>query len=320
MRAPFRLAPAALFAAAAVWGQSQPRLRIADAELSATPAVIGFGDQRFTDPKEKDATNPKVRRWLVDKIAAEKPAAVLMSGDVPWHGQDAGDYKEFEIETAPWRAAHILAVPAMGNHEVNGPDPKQCIENWWNAFPKLRGVRWYTAEIGSRMLVLNLDSTMPLTPGTEQYKWIEGVLGHLAPTVRFVFLNLHHPPAADSMPEIGEDHNARPNEIPLKDLIRTSPARKQAQFVVVAGHIHNYERFLIDGTTYLVSGGGGAKPRVIRRGAEDLYANASDINYHYVRFVLRDGGLQAEMVRVADPAAASPGWEVRDRFQIAPVR
>jgi len=31
--------------------------------------IIVYGDTRFTDPKETSASNPKVRRWLVDKIA-----------------------------------------------------------------------------------------------------------------------------------------------------------------------------------------------------------------------------------------------------------
>ena len=49
-------------------------------DASRPLSVIVYGDTRFTDPKETSATNPKVRRWLVDKIAEEKPDAVLVSG------------------------------------------------------------------------------------------------------------------------------------------------------------------------------------------------------------------------------------------------
>ncbi len=51
--------------------------------------IIAYGDMRFTDPANVKATNPKVRRWLVDKLASEHPDAVLLSGDVPWHGGSA---------------------------------------------------------------------------------------------------------------------------------------------------------------------------------------------------------------------------------------
>ena len=63
--------------------------RISESDLSHPLRIIVYGDMRFTDPTEIKATNPKVRRWLVDQIAAEKPDAVLLSGDVPWHGSQA---------------------------------------------------------------------------------------------------------------------------------------------------------------------------------------------------------------------------------------
>ena len=34
-----------------------------------------------------------------------------------------------------------------------------------------------------------------------------------------------------------------------------------------------------------------------------------------MKFVLRGNKLSAEMIRVADPAAAKPRWEVKDRFR-----
>lgn len=297
-------------------GSGRILLNVSDQDLGPNPVLIGYGDMRFTNPGETKASNPKVRRWLADKIAAEKPAAVILSGDVPWHGQEKGDYARFSLETKPWRDAGIFVSAALGNHELNGLDKQQCLENWWTAFPKLRGHRWYSAQLGSKVLVLNLDSTSDLKAGSEQQKWILDQLANLPKTVKFVFVNLHHPPVTDNDPSLGDDHNARPNEIALADLLKVSPARKQAAFVVAAGHIHNYERFLVDGTVYLVSGGGGADPKVTKRDARDLYKNPSDVNYHYVKFTMKGNMLSAEMVRVVNPDAAAPAWEVRDRFEV----
>src|SRR5271168_2964472 len=50
--------------------------------------LIAYGDTRFTDPKETAATNPDVRVALIKQITIEKPSAVLISGDLPWHGGD----------------------------------------------------------------------------------------------------------------------------------------------------------------------------------------------------------------------------------------
>ena len=303
-------------------GAGQPLLRIADRQLSSPPVVISYGDMRFTDPKETKATNPKVRRWLVSRIAEEKPDVLLLGGDVPLRGGVANDYAVFDSETEPWRAAHIFLSPALGNHELYGEtqqqcvnDQRPCLENWWHAFPKLRGRRWYSVQIGSRMFVLNLDSNASLLPGGEQAEWMKEQLASLPPSVRFVFFNLHHPPVADMIPEINVNPT-RPNEVALAEFLRTAPQGKRVRFIVIAAHIHNYERFLRNGIVYLVSGGGGAKPGVVQRGVEDFYRDSSYPNYHYVKFVLRENQIEAEMFRLSDPAAPAPNWEVKDRFQV----
>jgi len=287
--------------------------------LAQRTVVIAYGDMRFTDPAETQATNPKIRKWLVDKIASEKPAAIVVSGDVPYVGERAADYAEFHLETAPWRAARIPVFPALGNHELRG-DEKKCLENWWTEFPQLRGKRWYMTEVGPKIAVLNLDSASPLTIGSDQIKWIEQQLINLRKSVKFVIFNLHHPPVADIESGEGASHNPRPNEIALADYLTTAPQGKRVRFIVNAGHIHNYERFFRDGTVYLVSGGGGAAPVPVTRDANDLYHGTEFPNYHYVKFVLRGKHLNAEMIRVADPEAEKPKWEVKDHFEISALR
>jgi hypothetical protein len=284
--------------------------------LAQRTVVIAYGDMRFTDPKETAATDPKVRKWLVDRIASEKPSAIVISGDVPYVGERAADYAEFNLETAPWRAANLPVFPTLGNHELRGDETK-CLENWWSEFPQLRGKRWYMAEVGEKIVVLNLDSALPLTLRSEQIKWVEHELVNLKKPVRFVIFNLHHPPVADVEMGEGASHNPRPNEIALADYLKTAPQSKRVRFIVNAGHIHNYERFFRDGTVYLVSGGGGAAPVPVTRDANDLYKGTEYPNYHYMRFVLRGKKLSAEMIRVADPKAGTPKWEVKDRFQIS---
>jgi hypothetical protein len=284
--------------------------------LGQRTVVIAYGDMRFTDPSETKATNPKVRRWLVDKVALEKPTAIVISGDVPYVGERAADYAQFHAETAVWRTAKIPVFPALGNHEMRG-DVKRCLENWWSEFPQLRDKRWYMSEVGEKIVVLSLDSSLPLTLGSEQIKWVEQQLVNLKKPVRFVIFNLHHPPVADIETGDGASHNPRPNEIALADYLKTAPQSKRVRFIVNAGHIHNYERFFRDGTVYLVSGGGGAAPVPVTRTDADLYKGTEYPNYHYLKFVLRGKRLNVEMIRVADPEADKPKWEVKDRFEIS---
>lgn len=295
-----------------------PDFRGEGSSFSRPLRVIVYGDMRFTDPRETKATDPKVRVWLVDKIAAEKPDAVLLSGDVPWRGGEAGDYAVYRSETRIWRDEHLSIYPALGNHEFHG-DEEQCLENWWNAFPELRGRRWYSVQLSDTVYVLNLDSNSSLLPDSPQIAWLRSQLASLPATVRFVFFNLHHPPVVDVQPNGDASHNGRPNERALAEFLAGASAESRARFIVTAGHVHNYERFLLNGMVYLVSGGGGADPHRIVRGPEDLYRGLDFPNYHYVRFVENGDRMEGTMVRVANPEASVPSWEERDHFEIPAV-
>jgi len=283
--------------------------------LSHPLRLIVYADTRFTDPKETEATNPKVRRWLVNKIAEEKPDALVLSGDLPWKGDVPGDYDVYRAETQVWRDAHLFIYPALGNHEFHGRE-SQCLENWWNAFPELRGRRWYSVQLGDSVYILLLDSNSSLLPASPQIEWIRAQLEHLPPRVRYVFVDLHHPPVVDVQPQFDPSHNGRPNERALAEFLARAPERSRVSFVVAAGHIHNYQRFYQDGIIYIVSGGGGAKPYPLVRHPVDLYQDTSFPNYHYVRFVEEGNKLVATMIRVADPEAATPSWEEKDHFEV----
>jgi len=289
--------------------------RVNSQDLSYPLQIVAYGDMRFTDPAQVEATNPKVRRWLVDRIAAERPDAILLSGDIPWHGGEAGDYAVYRSETKAWRDGHLRVYPALGNHEFSGSE-QRCLENWWSAFPELRNRRYYSVLLGDQVYLLNLDSNLPLDRGSDQINWLNRELNALPATVRFVLLNLHHPPVVDVQAGGDDSHNGRPNEAALARLLAAAPQKSRVRFVVVAGHIHNYERFEQDGIVYLVSGGGGAKPRPVERGPKDLYRDKGFPNYHYVKLTLDHGDLRGVMVRVADPDAPTPHWEEKDRFTV----
>ncbi|HEY3826179.1 MAG TPA: hypothetical protein VGL82_16550, partial [Bryobacteraceae bacterium] len=52
--------------------------RFADSQLPGPLTFIAYGDQRFTDPANVKSADPRVRRWLVNQIASEHPAAVVL--------------------------------------------------------------------------------------------------------------------------------------------------------------------------------------------------------------------------------------------------
>ena len=297
-------------------GDNGPTLSVADRDLPSSPTLLVYGDMRFTDPSNTKVANPQARKFLADRVAFLHPDIVELTGDVPYAGGNAADYDDYRAETAAWRAKNLRVYPALGNHEFVGNEA-ECLKNWWGAFPQLQNRRWYSVQLGRRIYLINVDSNSDLLPDGPQMRWLQNQVEHLPRTVDFVFIGMHHPAVADKQTLNEVDHNPRPNEIALRDYISKVAPGSRAQFVVVAGHIHNYERLEVNGVTYLVSGGGGARPYEVQRGPEDKYQTSDAVNFHYVLFHLEDSALHATMYRLADPSADKPEWQARDSFVIA---
>jgi len=275
---------------------------------------VVYGDTRFT--QRTDVVNAAARRALVDRIAGEKPAAVLIGGDLVYDGSDPSDYQTYRSETTAWSEAKIPVFPALGNHEFKGcelAEHDDCLENWWNAFGELtlRPHRWYSVAIGSDLLALVLDSDAPLRTGSEQRAWLEAQIAGAGDGVKFILIVLHYPPVRDPLfPRAREEREVARY---LSRHARSLPQR----VLVVGSHVHNYERYARDGVTYIVSGGGGAKPVPAPRMFGELSRLKTAVNFHYLRLTLSSDRLSGTMVRfdAARPDGAE-AWTEPDRFEI----
>lgn len=250
--------------------------------LKAPFRFVAYGDTRFTDPNNKEASNAAVREALVKEIADAHPEFISIGGDLVYNGPSANDWKVFDDETAVWRKQGIPVYPALGNHELHGNIP-QALDYYFARFPELQRSRYYSVRT-QNTLMLVLDSSLDETSG-EQGKWLAQKLDTLPPEIQFVFVALHHPPFTRSSDRAnlhgGGGHSARSPEKKLAKMLEARQKRMQARIVVIAGHVHNYERFEHGGITYFVTGGGGAHPYHIPRKKDDpLYG--TEVNYHYL--------------------------------------
>jgi hypothetical protein len=282
--------------------------------------IVAYGDQRFTDPSEKDASRPLARQALVQRIAEEPSDAILMTGDVPWHGGTSNDYTVFQQETSIWTERHLHVFPTLGNHEFAGCSEAECLAHWWQANPRFAGLRWYAVDIGSQVRAIALDTMLPFTFGSPQRIWLEAQINSLPTSTHFVVLYLHHPPvAAHELDPLR--HNVRPSEVILADYLTERAKTLHARIIVVAGHIHNYEHHERDGVVYLVSGGGGAKPYPVSR-AGDLYQGTAEPNFHFLTLNVAGEHMHIEMHRLEDHDGPHPHqFAVRDAFDVlAPTK
>jgi Calcineurin-like phosphoesterase len=289
-----------------------PRLEVVVEDPSAPLTFIAYGDTRFT--QRDGVANAVARRALVAKVASERPAAIFIGGDLVYEGSNPEDYEIYTAETAAWTQAKIPIFPALGNHEFRGcdKDSSPCLLNWWGAaVPSgVRSFRWYSVTLGPKILVLLLDSDSSLKPGSEQRTWFEQQMTRAGSQIEFVFVVLHYPPVRDPIFPRAKD------EKEIARYLSKHTHSLRARVVVVSSHIHNYERFRRDDVTYLVSGGGGAKPVPVLRLFGELSKLDTAVNFHYIRFRLENGDLQGTMVRFDPNSPAETAWTEADRFEV----
>lgn len=259
-------------------------------------SLVAYGDMRFTDPSVTSGTNPRVRKWLAERIAQEHPQVVLLTGDMPYHGAKQADWQVFQSETAAWRAAHVLELPTIGNHEIKGGPPRDGIANYLNNFPAIAGHRYYSALLGN-VEVISLDCTLLGGLSQPQARWFAAQLDRLPPQVEFLLILNHFPWMADRQSQLFFNMPSR-DSLLLRGMLEARLGRIHAKVVVFNGHIHNYERFERKGVEYVVSGGGGAEPYpILVRGPEDLYRDPAFPVYHYLTLSIANHQLQATMWR-----------------------
>jgi hypothetical protein len=285
---------------------------------------VAYGDIRFTSPgpiRNREVSNPEARRALVTAIAEKKPAFVVITGDLVWRGPHASDWNYWEQETMPFAAAKLPLFPVVGNHEYLAGDfvgsgREAGLRNFFAHFPQLPNrpaTPWYAVEY-SNSYFLMLDSNDDDSPASAQMEWVRAQLDSLPPEIAYVFVILHRPILTSATDRI---HRPRLAEQELGKMLEERQQRApRLRFVVISGHVHNYEHFEHNGVTYIVSGGGGATPHALRRAASDLYhpQDPNEVAYHYCLISVERDKLKVEMYRLSDER---PGkLEVRDSFEL----
>ncbi len=291
---------------------TQPSFTVKEIRPGKKIRILVYGDMRFTDPANTTDTWPKVRRWLAGKVATERPDALVVTGDIPFHGSNAADWNIFEQEAAAWHGLRVY--PTVGNHEII-PQPVQGYQHYFAEFPHLLGYHVYSVLIGNVFLI-TLNSTEPIWPTGYQAEWLKLQLDHVPPQADFVMINVHVPLVADVQSEFIANIPS-PDLVKLRTYLEQRASTMRARMIVVSGHIHNYERFERKGITYVISGGGGAKPYpVYMSGPDDLYTQSTFPNFHYLVFTFEARHVEATMYRVADPTASVFTVEKRDTFHL----
>lgn len=190
-------------------------------------SLIVFGDWGAGSPAQVE-----VAEAMADRAEELDVAAIVTTGD-NFYSNDA----ESLMEPYEWASEQdIPFLISWGNHDIATGTRIEIVNETFVDAP-----RWVVHEWGT-VDILILDSNQVEAP--EQLDFITRALESSHDPTIVVF---HHPPF--SCGTHGDTEAVIENWVSRFD---------EDVFLVLNGHEHNYQRFAVDGVTYVVAGGGGA--------------------------------------------------------------
>jgi len=199
-------------------------------EDAAVPGIMAvYGDTRG---------NPDIHRKVVEGILKFNPRVVFHVGDLVRKGAGQKEWANFKEIIAPLTDKAEF-FPVRGNHDAGS-------SHYFDTFTLPGNEKWYSVERHGVQFVL-LDTNSRLSPGSEQYRWLEAELRRFSRKDKFVAVVLHHSPFSTGI--FSDEKGLQKKIVPLFE--------KYAVDIVFSGHHHFYERLRVHDVTYIVTGGGG---------------------------------------------------------------
>jgi hypothetical protein len=205
--------------------------------------------------------NPSVTKKCADGIFSQRPNFAIHTGDVVDDGFAKNQWLKDLFEPMAELNARVPLYPVIGNHEGNS-------HFYYDYFALPKPEYFYSFKYGNSEFFM-IDSNKPLSPGSEQYQWLDRALGESKAVWKFA---AHHHPCWSSDnddygdTEKGNHANRTPTwgDTNARQLIELY--EKHGLDIGFNGHIHTFERTwpilsmninLKNGVRYITSGGGG---------------------------------------------------------------
>lgn len=245
-------------------------------------------------------------------ISSEDPAQAEFTvhvGDIQYYSTIVETHQLWFRLMRPLLRANSF-LPCVGNHEVD--EIEHEYEDYYLRLFSPAGrdgtSEWYHYQTGG-VHFFSLSSEHDLDLGSSQIDWLEEELAEAEadPHYRFSILYLHRP-----LYSVGD---YRPRDSQRAALFPIIAEHRIP--LVLAGHMHAYERFEVGEVTYVTTGAGGFRDADIEGLVAELpddaalrVASGSFLQAMFVEIVQNDSGEDVIRARVVDDVGA-----VRDSFE-----
>jgi hypothetical protein len=204
---------------------------------------------------------------VVQRVAEQKPDALILLGDQVFWSTSASDWRFFDDIMQPVHALNIPVFPLFGTHEYMGCGDAGII-NMQSRFAAA-STTWYRWDADSvAYIMLNSNwSSIGEDSTRMQLEWYTSELQRCEQdvTTRAIVVSSHHPPFTNST-VVHDDVISRDEFVPLFLQVRKGQ-------LWLSGHCHAVEMFERDGKRFIVSGGGGGPRQKLATGEYAQYAD-----------------------------------------------
>jgi predicted phosphodiesterase len=259
---------------------------------------------------------------LYEAIVATQPQAILHLGDVQHYTQQSESWADWHLRSQPLLATAPI-LPVVGDHDFEAvdiaagnqvPDPaeyQQYFFTLWGAHGHPQLGKNFAVRNGPILYIFgDTESDDGNQIWDEQgSNWLsqtldeaEALPGHL-----FSVLMFHRPVYTRSV---------RTESLVRRNALRQVLAGHRVP-LVLSGHAHCYERFLVEGRTFVVSGGGGAElepcdvahqdPSVAGELASLQQVQRSE--HHWIKLSQTTAGLRGQVI--AKDGTLIDQWDIR---------
>jgi acid phosphatase type 7 len=185
---------------------------------------------------------------IMDHVLAKDPDFTLHGGDIQYYSSTLETWAFWFPALQPMLSQGAF-LPSIGNHESETPVE---FEQYYLRFFGGAGFEgtndYYRFESGG-VFFFSLNTELPLDLGSVQGTWLSSQLdaASKSPGYRFSVIYLHKPLVTCG--DTGQSTAVREQFEPLFTQYKVP--------LVLQAHMHGYERFELNGITYITSGGGG---------------------------------------------------------------
>lgn len=240
-------------------------------------------------------TNPVLMHTegVLQHALPHNPEFTVHLGDMQYYSSVLESWQTWFGMMRPLLAQGAI-FPCVGNHE-NELNDLEYVDYYQRLFTPASSDgndSRYHYETGG-VHFFSLDTQSDLTMGAPQYGWLMNTLDRVEaePGYRFSVLYFHRP--VYTLGDVDPRVDIRTALAPLMTSHRIP--------LVLSGHMHGYERFVVNGTTYIVSGGGGGAIGDVNAGvashpSEVPLRQAAGAWFHAVVFTLNGTTMHGETI------------------------